>query len=202
MVDNFFSFKFTGCSPKTVVTSFDVTDLENIRYMSVLDQSLKNFEGRSWQVEFDRQIIPSFIEHMTTFLLSTKGSGVLPSNRGIRHVLQQLEWALLRVELVAIELTLLRLQSGVQFSLEKSKEEGMVRVSIDLVSSNRRRRVHATFELDDSYPFSPTRKLTLKCTSSGNVDVKALDNMLQQNVKPGFDLLSRLCKAIVAYLNR
>lgn len=194
------AFAFTGCCSKTcVVTTFEFSEIDFTRFSSAIDKSWCTQDGRHREVDFDRQL-STVVEHKMNFLLKSKGEGVLLSHRDMGYVLQQLEWKLSRVELMAIELARLRQMPGVQMSFER-EDEGVVSVRIALSSPSLGQRVRATFILDDTYPMSPPHVLTLD-SRGGTVDLDELDCVLKVKVRPGFDLLSRICKEIVTFLGR
>lgn len=195
------SCAFTGFSSKTcLVTSFTLTEPDRVTCSARIDPKL--FRERKCNnriVAKHTSLTSSFIDANMESILKTVNQSILSSPSDIGSLLQRLGWEIGRLEMTANELR--TLQSRYVASLEAAPllSKAKFLFSVEFKHRKKSAELKASFELVDSYPFTPLN-VSLD-TVTGNVDVDALRRQLIKNSKPGFGYLSRACDVIAAFVS-
>ena len=115
----------------------------------------------------------------------------------IPHILQNVEFQVGRIEVVAAELTSLSHAYDCVFEIDS--DTGSLAITTDLVSRTQNAKIRAVWTLPDAeYPFTPMSA----CFESliGGINVENLGESLKRNVTPGHGYLRRAFDTVSAFL--
>jgi hypothetical protein len=192
-----FKFQYHGSSPKTcMMLSFQITSPTSVLCGAKVDAT--KYEN-PFTTESNRLATMSmFLQIRMADMCNKLCQTTLRSASDISPELRRVEWEMGRLEGTAKEIAVLkeRYRSIVQFS--RIDDSLLFQLKLTFTSQSGLRRLGASFQITEAYPFSP---LDI-CLDSfdESIDVETLQKLLVKYAKPGFGYLSRICDILAASL--
>ncbi|GMI09065.1 hypothetical protein TrRE_jg4363 [Triparma retinervis] len=119
------------------------------------------------------------------------------SGKEIPNILQNIEFQIGRIELIAQEIG--NLGNKFDSVLEYNASTGFFSLTLDFISRTQTAKLRAVFDVvDEDYPFTP-----LDAVLENVIGVKEVDkvgDLIRRNAEPGFGYLKRACDTISVYM--
>ena len=185
------SFCFPGHSPKTsIAMSFGLSDsCGTVKLTARVEPNCFRRNQLS-----SRKYSDSTMQFLGSSTKSLIGSKMIPSPAYIGLNLQQFEYNLGRLDLIAFELENLRRR----YRAKLCKEERNNRHLIVVEFSKLPQKILTTFKLLGSYPATPL-DFSIELLD-GTMDVNVMKKTIVKKVKPGYWCMTRACDVVVALL--